>query len=343
MAKYTIYGTRDSRIGDLDAKLPDASVKGTVEVADEDWINLVGDCYVNGNKYSGETDYWGRFSYKDGWVKGSSRVTGFDVDLDDGSFTVYVDNIYLKVSEIEDAAKSNKHLRAFTKELFESDDEINRRSGGGSLFARTHSGNDNIDVHSGMDNDIDSGSGDDEIMVWPGVGGIFLGGDDNDKITNWSSTAEVNGCRGNDTLKGNTSANKMRGGNGRDILTGGYGGDYLYGDFGLNTFTGEKDGYEDNLYIKSDHLAYNHIYGKAGNSPNGEKADKIGELDTYDKIFIQGADTSQLSFGHVDHASALGITLSGTGIYADGVLEAVYVGSNLTSSDIKSMTSGAPA
>ena len=52
--------------------------------------------------------------------------------------------------------------------------------------------------------------------------------------------------------------------------------DTLYGGFGLKTFEDSDDGYADSLYFKSDHLASNWIYGKAANSPNGEKADKIG-------------------------------------------------------------------
>jgi len=148
------------------------------------------------------------------------------------------------------------------------------------------------------------------------------------------------GYRGADELLGGAGSDELRAGNGRDTLTGGADGDTLYGGFGLNTFSGEVDGSIDYLYLKSDHLAWNYIYGKAGNSPTGGKADKIGALDSYDKIFIQGAETSQLSFGNVSHVSSLGETLSGIGIYAAGVLEAVYVGGNLSSSQLQAMTSG---
>ena len=113
----------------------------------------------------------------------------------------------------------------------------------------------------------------------------------------------------------------------------------MYGGFGLNTFEDEADGSVDSLYLKSDQWAENWIYEKAGNSPNGEKADKIVELDEFDEIYVQGVETSQLSYGSVDHNSR-GEMLSGIGIYASGVLEAVYVGDDLSLGQIEAMTQG---
>ena len=123
-------------------------------------------------------------------------------------------------------------------------------------------------------------------------------------------------------------------------MEGGEGSDSLYGGFGLNIFKDEFDGEIDRLYFWSDQWAENWIYGKADNSPNGEKADKIEMLDEFDQIYVQGVETSQLSYGFVDHNSNLGETLSGIGIYASGVLEAVYVGNNLSIGQLDSMTQG---
>ena len=80
--------------------------------------------------------------------------------------------------------------------------------------------------------------------------------------------------------------------------------------------------------------------GKAGNSANGEKADKITELDSFDRIFVEGVASSELSYRAVSHQSNLGETLSGIGTNASGVLEAVYVGENLSISQLESMTQG---
>ena len=53
------------------------------------------------------------------------------------------------------------------------------------------------------------------------------------------------------------------------------------------------------------------MYGKAGNSPNGEKADFIEGLDALDEIKIIGVMTSDLTYASTTHR---GIT--GVGIYA---------------------------
>lgn len=128
----------------------------------------------------------------------------------------------------------------------------------------------------------------------------------------------------------------VHGGNGRDIISGGGGSDELHGDFGLNTFLSEKDGSIDLIAIKSDQFLNNWWYGTSGNSPNGEKADIIEGLDSNDIIVIIGAATYDLSFkSDVSHRG-----VSGVGIYAQGVLEALYIGGDLTASQISEMTLG---
>ena len=151
---------------------------------------------------------------------------------------------------------------------------------------------------------------------------------------------ELYGFRGRDNLIGGVGDDLIRAGNGRDLITGGPGEDVMYGGFGLNTFQDSDDGNFDQIFFKSDQHAYNWIYDKDGNSPNGEKADKIMELDPFDEIFVQGVETEELSFGNVVHYSNLGETLDGIGIYASGTLEAVYVGDDLSLGQIESMTQG---
>ena len=111
----------------------------------------------------------------------------------------------------------------------------------------------------------------------------------------------------------------------------------------MNTFTGEQDGYADDLYLKSDHLAVNWLTNTANNNPNGYKTDEIGALDSYDKIHIQGAMDSQLSFMDTSHVRGDGTELDGIGIYASGSLEAVYTGGNLSVQQVMTMTSGVAA
>ena len=148
------------------------------------------------------------------------------------------------------------------------------------------------------------------------------------------------GVRGKDSLSGGLGDDLVRAGNGRDVIDGGDGSDTMYGGFGLNTFEDADDGEIDQLFFKSDQHAYNWIYDKAGNSPTGQKADKIMELDPFDEIFVQGVQTEELDFQNVVHYSNLGETLEGIGIYASGALEAVYVGDDLSLGQIESMTQG---
>ena len=138
-----------------------------------------------------------------------------------------------------------------------------------------------------------------------------------------------------DIIDGGANDDYIRAGNGRDIITGGLGNDELWGDFGWNTYTSEKDGYRDLIVIKSDEYLVNWLNGKAGNNPNGEKADIIEGLDSNDVIKILGVATEELSFG-----AATAHSVSGIGIYGRGALEAVYTGGDLSIDQIRSMTTG---
>ena len=160
-----------------------------------------------------------------------------------------------------------------------------------------------------------------------GVGSVLRGSDNNDRLRGRAGWDIFDGRGGNDFI---------RAGNGRDIITGGLGADELWGDFGWNTFTSEEDGSADLLVIKSDQYLDNWFYGTSGNNPNGEKCDIIEGLDAIDRINIQGVATEELAVR--DNITAKGVT--GIGIYARGALEALYIGGDLTVSQITAMTSG---
>ena len=154
----------------------------------------------------------------------------------------------------------------------------------------------------------------------------------------------VEGSDQGETLRGLTSwdildvkggDDLVHGGNGRDIIMGGSGEDELHGDFGWNTYTDQRDGFNELISIKSDEFLNNWWYGTDGNSPNGEKADIIEGLDASDEIKILGVSTDRLSCAD---ASAHGV--QGVGIFADGILEAVYTGGELSSDQLSSMTTG---
>ena len=155
-------------------------------------------------------------------------------------------------------------------------------------------------------------------------------------VTGSSGDDIVRGLAGFDQLFGKAGDDLIHGGNGRDIIDGGSGSDELHGDFGWNTYKDQIDGSKDLIAIKSDQHLSNFWYGKAGNSPNGEKADFIEGLDATDEIKIIGVATKDLRFK--DGVTAKGV--SGIGIYAKGALEAVYTGGNLSLDQISQMTSG---
>jgi hypothetical protein len=158
-------------------------------------------------------------------------------------------------------------------------------------------------------------------------GSVIQGGKGNDVIMGKAGWDILDGGGGNDLIHG---------GNGRDIITGAAGSDELWGDFGWNTYKSEKDGFSDLIAIKSDQFLVNWLYGKAGNNPNGEKADIIEGLDPNDQIQIVGAATADLTFvGGVSGHGVLGI-----GIYAKGALEAIYAGGDLSVAQIQGMTTG---
>ena len=145
----------------------------------------------------------------------------------------------------------------------------------------------------------------------------------------------LRGLAGWDILDAKGGDDLVHGGNGRDIISGGNGADELHGDFGWNTYTDQRDGSDDLIAIKSDEFLTNWWYGTDGNSPNGEKADIIEGLDASDQIKILGVSTDRLSFAD---ASAHGV--QGVGIFADGILEAVYTGGDMSSDQLSSMTTG---
>ncbi|WP_161567551.1 zinc-dependent metalloprotease family protein [Synechococcus sp. BS55D] len=155
-------------------------------------------------------------------------------------------------------------------------------------------------------------------------------------VLNGSDSSDtLRGLAGWDILDAKGGDDLVHGGNGRDIISGGSGSDELHGDFGWNTYTDQADGFVDLIAIKSDQFLVNWWYGQAGNSPNGEKADIIEKLDANDQIKIIGVATDRLSFSS---ASAHG--QDGIGIFADGVLEALYTGGDLSAAQLSSMTSG---
>lgn len=162
-----------------------------------------------------------------------------------------------------------------------------------------------------------------------------------DVVVGFAGDDDIHGFRGADTISGGLGNDLIRGGNGRDMLTGGDNADYMYGGFGQNRFLNAADGHVDRIVIRSDQFVYNYVYGKDGNSPLGDKADVIDELDAIDQIWIDGVSRADLTVrNNVVHTTPFGEQANGIGIFSKGVLEAVYTGTNLNSIQVDSILNG---
>ena len=175
-----------------------------------------------------------------------------------------------------------------------------------------------------------------------GAGGddVIKATNDKDIITGSGGNDDLRGRQGGDYIFGEDGDDLIHGGNGRDFVSGGNGADDIYGGFGHNTFDDERDSSVDYLYFMSDQFAYNWLYESAGNNSSGNKLDIIKGLDQDDRLFVQGVETSDLTFRQVNNFAAPTGNFSGIGIYANGFLEGLYTGGDLTSSQLQSMTTG---
>jgi len=183
-----------------------------------------------------------------------------------------------------------------------------------------------------------------DLLIGSSGADLIDGGDDDDNLQGGDGNDLIFGGNGNDIISGEKLNDKIyagngndfiHAGNGKDIITGGAGSDEIWGDFGWNTYKADNDNATDLIVIKSDQWLVNPIYGSSGNSPNGEKCDIIEGLELIDRIKIVGVDTSELTF-----ATASAHELSGIGIYANGALEALYIGSELSLAQLQSISSG---
>ena len=203
----------------------------------------------------------------------------------------------------------------------------------GSDYLDGGDGDDNI---YGADSTNTLGQDGDDYMIG-GVGNDNIWGEDGkDIIYGGIGNDYIHGGFENDELYGGDGNDVIRGGNGIDIITGGAGKDELHGDFGSNIYKSDKDGFSDLIAIKSDQYLSNWYFNKAGNNPNGEKCDLIESLETIDRIKIIGVSTSEITFA----ANIYTKGKTGIGIYGKGALEALYIGGDLSISQLTTMTTG---
>ena len=195
-------------------------------------------------------------------------------------------------------------------------------------------------MHGGPGNDELTSLAEHDYLTGYEGNDILRAGSGRDTLIGGNGDDYLGGGQNGDELVGGNGNDIVHGGNGRDSLAGGLGADDLYGGFGHNTFADERDGSVDWLYFKSDQFAENWLYSRAGMNPNGQKVDIIKGLDQSDQLFIEGVETSDLTFGLVNDFSAPTGFFSGVGIFANGFLEGIYTGGDIGASQLASMTTG---
>ena len=178
---------------------------------------------------------------------------------------------------------------------------------------------------------IDGGAGNDVINGGLGIEVDYLfGAGGNDFIGGGGGADHIYGQDGND---------EIRAGQGKDIVSGGGGSDVLYGGGGANTYLSEADGDLDQLFIVSDLRSHGFDWGR---SHGGINADVITELDQNDRITILGTSDSSLTYRQVA-AGTYNQTQAGIGIFDGETLEALYIGNNLSLSQLDAITTADPS
>ena len=144
----------------------------------------------------------------------------------------------------------------------------------------------------------------------------ILGSNNYDSDSSIDGSGLLVGTADNDVLTGSRSNDRLYGDSGNDELIGGNGRDKMFGGLGSNVFNAghshsRKD--RDKIYIERESTS--------------ETADIIEAIGKTDKIYVQGA-VGSLSVSRVD---------GGIGIFDNDVLQAVYTGGRLSSSQIEGL------
>ncbi len=194
-------------------------------------------------------------------------------------------------------------------------------------------GTDAIDVLRGSSSTdfgedlLEGGAGNDDLM------GLRQA----DFITGGVGNDFVHGNHGKDSLFGGQGLDTIRGGHGADLIQGNAGSDWIWGGIGSNEVkAGANDGVSDEIYVPVD-AVQNSKYG----NPKGANRDLIKEIDASDKLYLHGTGItdSMLTYAN-DVLDPNGTGNMGVGIYANGTLEALVIGSGLNATQIDSITTG---
>jgi len=164
------------------------------------------------------------------------------------------------------------------------------------------------------------------LPLIPVAGVVLLGGSKADTLIGDAGDDDLRGQKGNDRLEGQTGNDLLIGGKGNDqliagagddILDGGKGNDVLDGGSGRNLFLAAKDRSRDQVLI--------------GTGEGAAMADQVVSLDRKDQITLLGVSSGAISVAPTE---------GGLGIFANGSLEVVYLGGNLSIDQLSGLTRG---
>ena len=175
MATLDLYGSIDIGINWPGARIPETR-NDVVDYFYQDVIGVSADINI-GYWAPGYVTYHGSFFEKtDGSLGGT--LTGFDVGLDNGSLDLYVGGITKSVDSLLAAATSEQAARDWEASLLTGDDTLIGSLDGGSVAARLMGGDDFLELHSGLLNDVNTNWGNDRIRLFGGGGTVRAGKDD---------------------------------------------------------------------------------------------------------------------------------------------------------------------
>ena len=134
----------------------------------------------------------------DGEVSGT--ITRVELKTDDNYWDIEIKDIQANIEDIISFQDDEPALRALGLSLLSGNDVINGSNNGGSFIARLFDGNDNLNLNSGLLNDVNTNAGKDSIKIQGGSGKVLAGSNqDTIQYINGDFTS-INGNKGNDLI-----------------------------------------------------------------------------------------------------------------------------------------------
>ena len=134
----------------------------------------------------------------DGEVSGT--ITRVELKTDDNYWDIEIKDIQANIEDIISFQDDEPALRALGLSLLSGNDVINGSNNGGSLIARLFDGNDNLNLNSGLLNDVNTNAGQDSIKIQGGSGKVLAGSNQDTIQYIDGDFTSINGNKGDDLI-----------------------------------------------------------------------------------------------------------------------------------------------